>query len=218
MKVGLTTNTETLTEEEKSAARKWLGLTKATNEAKPYTIVERSADGAIYTGTPTADSHATTKAYVDGLAIDRSKGIVSFTDDGTQEALAWAYNLQGNSIARRLGNGTLWVATPDVDNAAANKAYVDAMGGVYYAEYGVTTFAEITAAIDAGKSVVVTYFDFGNTNFFTLCRHTVNAEPLGYTFSCVYPLTAGGYTMHLGYANINESDEWSIDWKTIALE
>lgn len=139
IKVGLTTNAETLTAEEKAAVQKWLGMTMATNEAKPWTVVQRSTDGVIYVGTPTANNHATTKAYVDGLAVARNKGIVAFTDDGTQEALAWAYNLQGNSIARRLGNGTLWVATPDVDNAAANKGYVDGL------------IAELQAQIDALK-------------------------------------------------------------------
>ena len=125
LKKSLTTNTETLTTEEKTKAQEWLGIKKATNEAKPYTLVERSANGVIYTGTPTEAKHATTKEYVDGLAVDRSKGVVAFEADGTQVAIPWAYNTAGGSIARRLGNGTLWVETPDVDKAAANKAYVD---------------------------------------------------------------------------------------------
>lgn len=125
LKKSLTTNTETLTTEEKTKAQEWLGIKKATNEAKPYTLVERTANGVIYVGTPTEAKHAATKEYVDGLAVDRSKGVVTFEDDGTQVAIPWAYNTAGNSFARRLGNGTLWVETPDVDKAAANKAYVD---------------------------------------------------------------------------------------------
>ena len=80
IKVGLTTNAQTLTDMEKVAVQKWLGMTKATNEARPYTLVERTAGGVIFVGTPTADAHATTKAYVDGLIaglqaqIDALKG------------------------------------------------------------------------------------------------------------------------------------------------
>ncbi|MBQ8495097.1 MAG: hypothetical protein IJ465_05020, partial [Clostridia bacterium] len=70
VKVGLTTNTETLTEEEKSAAQLWLGMNVQANEAKPWSVVKRSTDGAIVTGTPTANNHATTKAYVDNLVGD----------------------------------------------------------------------------------------------------------------------------------------------------
>lgn len=213
----LTTNAETLTDAEKEIVQKWLGVTAATNEAKPYSFVKRSANGVIYTGTPTEAQHAANKAYVDGLAVERKQGVVTFENDGTQNNIQWHYNAMGGTIARRMGNGTLWVATPDHDSAAANKAYVDAMGGVFYAEYGVTKYAEIQAAIEAGKAVFVTYFDMGNTNYFTLCRHTVNVNPLGYSFSSVYPLADLGI-MKLGYANVNEADEWSEAWKTIALE
>lgn len=147
----LTTNTETLTDAEKEAAQKWIGVKKATNEAKPYTFVERSANGVIYTGTPTEAKHATTKEYVDGLAVERKQGVVTFENDGTQNNIQWHYNAMGGTIARRMGNGTLWVATPDHDSAAANKAYVDA-ATPFIAEYGVTTHDEITAAVDAGRA------------------------------------------------------------------
>lgn len=70
VKVGLTTNTETLTAEEKAAVQKWLGMTMATNEAKPWTVVQRSTDGVIYVGTPTSDGHAATKGYVDDLIAE----------------------------------------------------------------------------------------------------------------------------------------------------
>lgn len=61
----LTTNAETLTDAEKEIVQKWLGVTAATNEAKPYSFVKRSANGVIYTGTPTEGKHAATKEYVD---------------------------------------------------------------------------------------------------------------------------------------------------------
>ena len=65
VKTSVTTNTIELTADEQEAAQKWIGVKKATNEAKPYTFVERSANGVIYTGTPTENKHATTKEYVD---------------------------------------------------------------------------------------------------------------------------------------------------------
>lgn len=185
IKVGLTTNTNELTNDEKLAACAWLGAVKlsnpasglrlfaannekqtyfdltnvgclifkdnairsveyATNEARPYSFVQRSANGVIYTGDPTENRHAATKKYVDNLAVDRSKGVVSFDTDGNQESINWAYNTQGNSIARRLGNGTLHVATPDVDNAAANKGYVDGL---------IASLEERIAALEGGEGV-----------------------------------------------------------------
>ena len=87
VKVGITTNTETWTDEEKAKACETIGAVKkianknglylqnadgtvaikqtASGQAKAWTLVERGTDGVIYTGEPTADGHATTKKYVD---------------------------------------------------------------------------------------------------------------------------------------------------------
>lgn len=83
IKVGLTTNTETLTDAEKVAVQKWLGMTMATNEAKPWTVVQRSTNGVIYVGTPTANSHAATKAYVDGLIAELEARIAALETEVT---------------------------------------------------------------------------------------------------------------------------------------
>lgn len=91
VKVGLTTNTETLTEEEKAAACEWVGgikkptTTTSLNRVvaiKNNTLTETyfdatsslnrhnqipisSLNGTLYVGTPTEDGHAATKKYVD---------------------------------------------------------------------------------------------------------------------------------------------------------
>ncbi len=92
VKVGLTTNTETLTDEEKAAATEWLGAIPkklgaykvpytdangdiATNfgwttNNSPYTFALRREGGQLLVGDPTFDSAATPKSYVDGQMAD----------------------------------------------------------------------------------------------------------------------------------------------------
>lgn len=92
VKIGITTNTETLTDEEKAAACAWAGAVQrviptipkvygenagygaymysVSANADKWSLAERGAGGVLAVGTPTADEHATTKAYVDGLIAD----------------------------------------------------------------------------------------------------------------------------------------------------
>ena len=100
------------TDEEKTAALTSLGLPSgigvitcnngilsikqyATNEARAYSLVERTANGVIFTGTPIADAHATTKKYVDDL-VSSTKDSISLKDSATGQV----YNI-------RINNGTL---------------------------------------------------------------------------------------------------------------
>lgn len=164
VKEGITANTETLTDEEKTAACEWLGAIEKLSEgnqnevpatkhnyatgrksmvvdtyntANKFAIPSRTSFGGIYLPDTAVSGDnpdfatmggqiAVNKNYVDGLAVERKQGVVTFENDGTQNNIQWHYNAMGGTIARRMGNGTLWVATPDHDSAAANKAYVDA--------------------------------------------------------------------------------------------
>ena len=75
VKVGVTTNTETLTDEEKQAVASWIG-TQAQN--KPNMLVQRYGSGNIAVPlVPTADVHATSKKYVDGLIAELRAGIAA---------------------------------------------------------------------------------------------------------------------------------------------
>lgn len=198
VKSGITTNTETLTDEEKTAACEWLGalpqyehapLQKEINIRYLYGVDAYTGKQIMYQSTNY------NLAIQHSIPMRGHKGAIYIPDDACGDDVL---NLPAGEIA-------------------VNKNYVDAMGGVFYAEYGVTKYAEIQAAIEAGKAVFLTYFNMGQTYYFTLSRHAVNSEPLGYSFSCVYPLAGIGHMM-LGYANVNEADEWSEAWKTIALE
>lgn len=91
VKVGITTNTETLTDEEKYLATTWLGAVKHADTPTGYAAVyaidrqgnditvsyspqvsswalaQRGDGGTLFVGEPTDDKHATTKSYVDNL-------------------------------------------------------------------------------------------------------------------------------------------------------
>ena len=257
VKKGITTNTETLTDEEKTAACEWLGAieklpesannevpaTKYNNalgrysvavdgyhQAGKYTIPCRTSFGGLYLPDTAVNANAdieqfngqiaVNKNYVDTNTVKKETVTSGVKLYGENQGGTFMYSLSNTpdnySVAQRGAGGVLAVATPTADNHATTKSYVDA-ATPFIATYGETTYEEIKAAVDAGRMVFLSYFDMGNTSFFSLCRHTVNVNPLGYSFSCVYPLADIGKMM-LGYANINEAGEWSQAWKTIALE
>lgn len=95
VKVGITTNTETLTDEEKTSACEWLGAIQKATTANVLL-----ANGAF---------------------------------------IPWAYNTAGNSMMRRLGNGSAQVAMADnpTDVDIVNVGYVDGK------------YAELLARIEA---------------------------------------------------------------------
>ena len=90
VKVGITTNTETLTDEEKATACEWLGAvakvtaanqvygstTNYTVSLSPlaYGVPRYTTNATIATRTPQADNDATNKAYVDGLVASMGGG------------------------------------------------------------------------------------------------------------------------------------------------
>lgn len=101
----------------------------------PVTIPVRTETGAIVAATPTEDSHAATKGYVDGTAFPRTMGgssgngtrIPTWGNDGNPSSV-WRVDatVSSNFIVRRTGTGQVAVpVTPDADNAAASKQYVD---------------------------------------------------------------------------------------------
>ena len=105
VKVGVTTNTEQLTNEEKTSACDWIGAVKrcpnvssgwrrlygidaygneqlylVSESTQVYTIPSRGVGGTVVVGTPTANLHATPKSYVDNLPDN-----LELTEDSTDE-------------------------------------------------------------------------------------------------------------------------------------
>jgi hypothetical protein len=100
VKVGLTTNTEVLTDEEKYLATTWLGAVKHADtptgyaavyaidrqgnditvfyspQVSSFTIAQRGTGGTLLIGEPTDDRHATTKNYVDNLPDKITDGTI----------------------------------------------------------------------------------------------------------------------------------------------
>ena len=81
VKVGITSNTETLTDEEKQAVASWIG-TQAQN--KPNTLVQRYGSGNIAVPlVPTAEVHATSKKYVDTISVQYNHMLTGVLDGET---------------------------------------------------------------------------------------------------------------------------------------
>ena len=114
VKVGITTNTETLTDEEKASACEWLGaVAKRTNATGNYILYaiapNNGGDVTIYTGfNPTPGS------------IPMMGGLTT----------------TGQSVA----NATLPVGIPQHDYAAANKKYVDTNKGTKLYKHTISGF------------------------------------------------------------------------------
>lgn len=107
VKVGVTTNTNALTDEEKTNAQNWLGVDDyvkkitdsgvrayvsvngtqgsrvLTDGAVANTIVQRSTTGTFKATTPTADLDVTNKQYVDGIAKELQDRIDGISIEGT---------------------------------------------------------------------------------------------------------------------------------------
>ena len=158
VKAALTANTKNLTDEEKAAVCSWVGAVQSmgagsgwrvygvyadgtpfpmpvVNAATTATIPWRGVNGTVIVGEPTANSHATTKGYVDGKFLEK------VTTEGTWYDRVYAVDMTGteqkmfdvsnsyvaNSIAQRTQSGALAVNTPTTNYHATNKEYVDGL-------------------------------------------------------------------------------------------
>ena len=129
VKVGITTNTETLTDEEKVAVANWL----ASADTKNGQIVSRSSLGYIYVPlVPNALAAATSKYYVDDGFVPKSTGsadrimLYGIDTEGNQIIVGTSPSAANNGMVplyNRAGN--INAAAPQNGNQVANKYYVD---------------------------------------------------------------------------------------------
>lgn len=148
VKVGMTTNKETLTEEEKASACEWLGYMKAPKpnaagyyiapillsdgsqsslkvgyNPTEYAIAQYNAGGVIQTNTPTEDNHAANKAYVD--AGTQYEVITEIT---VEEAI----NYITIPLGKERKSVKLYIKTPAVTNtSSANIGRVSANSNTF---------------------------------------------------------------------------------------
>ena len=136
VKVGITTNTETLTDEEKVKALTWLGgdTLSASGYVNSYgKFPMRGAGGRIECGHPLIASHATNKAYVDATFVSKQENTSTMNriygekhSSGGQVMFTLASGGTGDmTIPMRNANGQFDVRTPQTDLNVANKKYVD---------------------------------------------------------------------------------------------
>ena len=139
VKVGVTTNTETLTNKEKIAVAGWIG-TEAQNIGS--TLVRRYSSGNIAVPlNPTAEVHATSKYYVDEtfapkisnatgeLRVWVSNGKVGYWTSSQSNAASAAPNRYSMYMSETDGDnavtGYMLTNVPTRDYQSANKKYVD---------------------------------------------------------------------------------------------
>lgn len=97
-----------------------------------YTLPQRDNDGAIHCGTPTANTHATPKKYVDDnlvlkLSISEAQRDYVQWNNVSQDATNWTVvqRKEGGYVDIRVNNPTYW-------DEPANKNYVDNSLGTLY--------------------------------------------------------------------------------------
>lgn len=103
---------------------------------------------------------------------------------------------------------------PDVAMEAATKQYVDNSGGIFYATYGTTTYAEIVEAFNKGKGVKALYSDTSSYVYiFDLVTRPTGSNTL--YFAANNGDTANGDNLNAEkyYIYINSSNTWSISNK-----
>lgn len=132
-------------------------------------IVRRNGQQVLVPQTPTANSHATSKKYVDdGLSGKLNKvetigydQVYAKDSNGTQVMVPYAVGAEADFIVRRAGNGDVIVPTPTHTNGATPKVYVDTTDEKLL--YNLGAFDTITAR--DSKSVTISrktgYVDLG---------------------------------------------------------
>lgn len=108
-------------------------MTPLSVGADANTIPVRDSAGGIAVGTPTTNSGATPKSYVDdglGKKVDKFKAaagtVVAYVANGEEQGVVQVSDdtAEAGTIACRNANGALVVAEPEEDNEAVPKSYL----------------------------------------------------------------------------------------------
>lgn len=101
------------------------------NTAQQNRVPQYGANGILFVGTPSEDSHATTKKYVDDGFVGK---VTTETDiqqayvkgaDGSQKMVNVTNISQANTIVERDGSGNFYVSAPTLSSHVTTKKYVD---------------------------------------------------------------------------------------------
>jgi hypothetical protein len=121
-------------------------LTNATTSATLNTLAKRNSDGQISVGTPTADAHAATKAYVDaarsGLDVKQSVRVASVAPVAIATALEAGDVIDGVTLVE--GDRVL---LKDQSTASENGIYVAVASGAASRATDADTSAEVTTGM-----------------------------------------------------------------------
>lgn len=99
---------------------------------------------------------------------------------------------------------------PDVAMEAATKQYVDNSGGIFYATYGTTTYAEIVEAFNKGKGVKVLYSNTSSYVYiFDLVTRPTGSNTLYFAANNT-DLNISNLNEGKQYVYINSSSTWNI--------
>ena len=99
---------------------------------------------------------------------------------------------------------------PDVAMEAATKQYVDNSGGIFYATYGTTTYAEIVEAFNKGKGVKVLYSNTSSYVYiFDLVTRPTGSNTL-YFAANNGDLNVANLNGGKQYVYINSSNSWNV--------
>lgn len=174
----------------------WKRVDADALNATANTIVKRNASGQIVTASPTANTHAVNKKYVDGLVSDNK--IARLTDTSkkyvvpcwrgtqwTQYPLTEA-SIASYSIVQRTSLGQVRVGTPTEDNMATPKSYVDA--------------AVAAISTGGGSSKKLLRFDGNTTAYFdhvatSAYQYTFHLRGMNAMNDGNVKITAGGTTL-----------------------
>lgn len=100
---------------------------------------------------------------------------------------------------------------PDVAMEAATKQYVDNSGGVFYATYGTTTYAEIVEAFNKGKGVKALYSSASSYIYiFDLVTRPIGSNTLYFAANNGDADSGSNLNASKYYLYINSSNTWQI--------
>ena len=103
---------------------------------------------------------------------------------------------------------------PDVAMEAATKQYVDNSGGIFYATYGTTTYAEIVEAFNKGKGVKALYSDTSSYVYiFDLVTRPTGSNLLYFAANNGDIIDGTNLNTAKYYVYINSSNTWGVSNK-----
>lgn len=176
-----------------------------TTTDKQSTIVVRDTNKQINIAlTPTADSNATSKKYVDDAdsgKVDKvsSASKVYGTDSSSnQTTYDISTSVAANTIAYRGSGGRLAVGTPTTDVNATTKKYVDDADALKQNKSTITTpsYAELTVPLEDNKIVNCTRSE--GVQILTIS----NPSTVDVDFSCEINFTSGNTPTVINASNI----------------